>query len=280
MTLIWAPIATAVAAGLAIAAMLRVRRNAPDGGYFNDGDRAAGVFGVLATGFAILLGFVVFLAFESYDESRSGAETEAVVVTQQFKTAQFMPDAVSGDLADDLVCYGRSVVDQEWPRMDTAAVTDGFNPWGVEMFRVLERADPKTATEQTAFDKWLDQTIDREQARSDRIHGAEGVIPNAVWVALGFMALLIFTFMLFFADSGERAVVQGLMIGAVVSMMVVTLAVIRVLDDPFGSGGLKPVAMERTLTQLEQARKVVGATGPLPCDTGGRALTASRRTDG
>ena len=47
---------------------------------FEDGDRAAGVFGVLATGFAVLLGFVVFLAFESFDTSRSGAETEAQIV--------------------------------------------------------------------------------------------------------------------------------------------------------------------------------------------------------
>jgi hypothetical protein len=35
------------------------------------------VFGVLATGFAVLLGLVVVLAFTSYDESRTGAETEA-----------------------------------------------------------------------------------------------------------------------------------------------------------------------------------------------------------
>ena len=86
------------------------------------------------------------------------------------------------------------------------------------------------------------------------------------------MGSLIFVFMLFFADSGERAVVQGLLIGSVVATMVVTLTVIRVLDDPFGAGGLKPVAMERTLTLLEQGRQVVGASGPLPCDANGRAL--------
>ena len=62
-----------VATGLAIGAMLWVRRTAPEGSYFNDGDRAAGVFGVLATGFAVLLGFVVFLAFTSYDSARAGA---------------------------------------------------------------------------------------------------------------------------------------------------------------------------------------------------------------
>ena len=71
--------------------MLLVRRRAPEGSYFTDGDRASGVFGVLATGFAILLGLVVVLAFTSYDESRAGAEEEALIVVQQLETAQLLP---------------------------------------------------------------------------------------------------------------------------------------------------------------------------------------------
>jgi hypothetical protein len=87
-----------VATDVAIAAMLWVRRTAPDGSYFNDGDRAAGVFGVLATGFAVLLGFVVFLAFTSYDTARAGAESEAQIVAQQVETAQLLPSPASMEL--------------------------------------------------------------------------------------------------------------------------------------------------------------------------------------
>src|SRR4026207_890084 len=71
--------------------MLLVRRRAPAGSYFSDGDRASGVFGVLATGFSVLLGFIVFLAFTSYDQSRIGAEQEALVLQQQGETAQGFP---------------------------------------------------------------------------------------------------------------------------------------------------------------------------------------------
>jgi hypothetical protein len=78
MNLVWAVLAIAAATGVAVAAMLLVRRDAPDGSYFNDGDRASGVFGVLATGLAVLLGFIVFLAFTSYDNSRVGAEAEGL----------------------------------------------------------------------------------------------------------------------------------------------------------------------------------------------------------
>jgi len=55
MTLLWASLIVVAATAAGIAAMLFVRRRAPEGSYFADGDRAAGVFGVLATGFAILV---------------------------------------------------------------------------------------------------------------------------------------------------------------------------------------------------------------------------------
>ena len=46
---------------------------------------------MLATGFSVLLGFIVFLAFESFDQSRSGAEPEALILVQQVENAQFFP---------------------------------------------------------------------------------------------------------------------------------------------------------------------------------------------
>jgi hypothetical protein len=273
MNLVWAVLIVVAATAVAVGTMLLVRRRAPEGSYFEDGDRAAGVFGVLATGFAVLLGLVVFLAFTSYDESRSGAEAEAVVVAQQFETAQFLPAAAGGRLSDDLVCYARSVVHQEWPRMEAGTLDADINPWGVALFRTLENVNPTTAAEQAAYSKWLDQTSDREAARSDRIHGAVGVIPGPLWVVLFLTAALIFAFMLFFADSGERAVVQGMLIGSVVAVITATLLLISFLDEPFqpGFGTLRPVAMERTLVTLEEARRVVGESGELPCDARGLA---------
>ena len=130
MSIVWASAIVVVVAAGAIAAMLLVRRRAPEGSYFEDGDRAAGVFGVLATGFAVLAGFVVFLAFESYDTSRSGAEAEARIVAQQFETVQFLPTPARERLSGELVCYARSVVHQEWPRMESGTLDDAPNPWG------------------------------------------------------------------------------------------------------------------------------------------------------
>src|SRR4051812_45996955 len=205
-----------VVTAVAITAMLLVRRRAPEGSYFSDGDRASGVFGVLASGFAILLGFVVFLAFTSYDASRAGAESEARTVAQQVETAQFFSAPARSDLTGELVCYARYVAGPEWDRLENGSLGDEVNPWGAAMFKTLHSVEPEAASEQTAYDKWFDQTADRQQARQDRVHGAVGVIPTPLWVALFAIAAVIFVYMLFFADKDERAVTQALLMGSVV----------------------------------------------------------------
>jgi Protein of unknown function (DUF4239) len=271
MNLLWGFLITAGATALTVSVMLFVRRRAPEGSYFQDGDRASGVFGVLATGFSVLLGFVIFLAFTSYDQSRSGAETEALAVSQQVETAQFFPPGYRKELTGELICYGRSVVHGEWAKMESGTQGDALNPWAVRLFQTLETINPRTAAEQSAYDKWLDQTSTREAARQDRIHGAVGVIPSPLWVVLFFLAGVIFVYMLFFADSGEGAVTQGMLMGAVTSVIVVTLLLLGFLDSPFhkGVGGLRPVAMERNLRIVDHALGATGKVVTIPCNAQG-----------
>ena len=77
--------------------------------------------------------------------------------------------------------------------------------------------------------------------------------------------------MLFFADSGERAVVQGLLIGTVVAVITAMLLLLQYLDNPFhdGLGGLRPVAMERTLEIIDQELSIVGQDTVAPCESSG-----------
>ena len=105
------------------------------------------------------------------------------------------------------------------------------------------------------------------------MHGAEGVIPWPLWAALAFTAVVIFVFMLFFADSGEPALIQAVQIGSVVAVLVTLLLLIRFLDHPYqdGPGGLQPTAMNRTLAILEEELAGVGSRAPVPCDEAGTA---------
>ena len=139
----------------------------------------------------------------------SGAETEAELVVQQFETAQFFPRSVRKTLSGEIVCYGRDVVHSEWPAMSDGKLGNIANPWALAMFRTMQTVEPKSASEQAAYSKWFDQRSDRESARADRTHGAEGVIPPPLWIVLFLSAIVLFLFMLLFADSAEPAFVQA-----------------------------------------------------------------------
>jgi len=275
MSLLWGLVVVGVADAVAITAMLLVRRRAPEGSFFTDGDRASGVFGVLATCFAIFAGFVIFLAFTSYDQSLAGADQEALTVVQQWETAQFLPGETRIRLTGEVECYARTVVHQEWPQMEDGIKSNSINPWSVAMFHTVAAADPKTAAQQAAFAKWLDQTSDREEARRDRIHGAAGITPTSLWIVLVLTALVLFTYMLFFADSAEMKRSQAMLVGSATTVVVITVLAIYALDNPYrpGLGSIKPAAMERTLLLLDQARRELGDEAPIPCDEDGNPTT-------
>jgi hypothetical protein len=102
-----------------------------------------------------------------------------------------------------------------------------------------------------------------------------GVIPTPLWIVLIFIALVIFTYMLFFADPGEGPITQAILMGSVASVIVSMLLLILFLDTPFhkGFGGVRPVAMERTLRIIDQELRAGDLRIALPCDAGGTPVS-------
>ena len=241
MNVVVALVVVVVATGLAITAMLLARRSAPDGSYFHDGDRAAGVFGVLATGFAVLLGFVVFLAFDSYDAARSGAEDEARILAQQIETAQLFPPAVVDEMTSELICYARSVAGVQWQRMQAGTLGDRGTRGASSCSRPFSRSIRRRRANRrpTASTSTSGRT-----ARMPATVGSMG--PSASSPSRVVRAHLLvggdLRLLLFFADSGERAIVQALLMGSVTSVIVSMLLLLTFLNNPFheGIGGLRP----------------------------------------
>ena len=172
-------------------------------------------------------------------------------------------------MTGELVCYARSIIHDEWDRMEDGSIGVDINQWGVALYGTLQTVEPGTPAEEAAYGKWLEETSTREAARQDRIHGAVGVMPTPLWIGLFFISAIVLVFLLGFADSGERVAVQAILMGGVVSVVVTMLLLLHFLDDPFHNdiGGLQPVAMERTELIIDQQLAVLGGQLAIPCDT-------------
>jgi hypothetical protein len=183
-----------------------------------------------------------------------------------------MPADTASALNGELVCYARSVAGPEWDALGEGSLDSAINPWGAEMYRTMKAADPQTAAEQSAYDRWMDQTTERQQARVSRIHGAEGIIPLPLWLSLFAISGVIFVYMLFFADSGERAKTQALLMGSVTVVITLLLMLLVFFNHPHGQGvgRLQPTAMERSLRQMDALFEIADVDLEVPCDDRGK----------
>jgi hypothetical protein len=259
------------AVAVAVMVMLIVRRYAPVGGFFTDIDRSVGVFGVLGTSFAVLLAFVIFLAFESYGTAKQNAGTEAVSVTGLFGTARLFPRPARDRLRGALICYGRSVVTDEWRTMRDGHESPLVDGWAADLDAIAARLDLTGEKQAAGFASWLEQSAARRDSRRGRLAEAAPFVPSPIWMMLLLGAAIVVGYTYLYADRGESFALQAAMIGTVTAVVVAGLLIVRFLDRPYEnrSGSITPVAMIRTLRLIDLAQQQQRLRIAVPCDERG-----------
>ncbi len=274
------PVAALVLLGsvsVAIAGMYLVRRRAPAGGFYTDVDRAGAIFGVVGTAFAVLLAFVIFVAFQSYDSARSKAQQEADAVQKLYSTTHFLSPPTSDELQVQLICYSRAVIHQEWPAMRQQRSSPAVDGWVARLDKSIYQFEPVEEQDKAALSQWLDKDAIRQDTRHGRIAEATPFVPTPLWAILLLGGAITVLFVLSFADSRERFLVQALMIGAVTAIFVSSILFVDFLDHPYENtpGSIKPVDMTKTLALMNADQKASGRSIDVPCDARGKE-TVSR----
>lgn len=264
-------LAVIVAVGLSIA----LRRKAPSGGFFNDSDRAAGIFGSIGTLFSVLLALVILLSVETYSDTKSHANAEADAVLEQFQLARLFPSGDQYLIQSQLVCYGRGVIGTEWRLMRDNKESAAIDEWAQSIDLSIESVEVRGPKAEAAFGLFLEQTLERQEQRRGRIEGAEGSLPPMVWPILVLGALIVLAHIVYYADSAERLTTQVMQVGLVTVLLSASLLLINVLDHPFNSfpGEIKPEKMEFSVGLMERdiaaAIDAEDLDATLPCDQAG-----------
>jgi hypothetical protein len=267
MTLFLDIVVVAAAALLAVAAMLTLRRRAQPGGAFADSDRASGVFGLLGTGFAIFLGFVIFLAFADYEKAKQASSDEAEATLQQFENAHLFDAAGAHALEGQLICYGRAVVHQGWPLMERdKTASPVVDHWSIGIQRVGDTVTVTGAKADAAYQTFLDQNEQRSENRNARLLEARHPIPSLLWLLVVVAGAFVIGFMLLYADPDELVRAQAMIAASVTAVVVAGILLVIFLNSPYGSGDgtIKPVAMEHSLSLMESQ-----FSGAPPCTPDG-----------
>ncbi|MGZ7023806.1 MAG: bestrophin-like domain [Ilumatobacteraceae bacterium] len=259
-----APIIVVVVVAVAVTAKLLVRRRAPVGGWFTDAPRSAGSLSVIGTMFAVMLAFVILFSLQSYQRAREGSSVEAVAITELDAVAQVFPTPTSDRLRGDLVCYGRAVINDEWPAMQDGHSSALVESWVDRMHDGFAAANPSEARQEAAYAQWFDEEARRREGRRERLAEATPFMPVPLWFALGIGASLTLAYMVVQADRREGMIIQAIPIGFVAALVSAGLLVVVFLDNPYtgGSGSIEPTEMSRTLTRIDRGVHI-------PCDERG-----------
>ena len=259
------------AVAIACLLMLAIRRLGTRDVFLADTTRGAGVYGVAGTGFAVLLAFVVLVAFEQFNDAKDGAEAESDAVIELFRDAAFFDSNDRTQMQAALVCYARAVVEQEWPAMregngDPLPVVER---WVVALQAVYQRVPVRTPREEVVFANILELRDARIEARRERLSQAEQTVTSPVWFILIMGALVSIGFVLLFIDRrGEAFLAQAALISTVTVIVVAGLLLVWFLDHPYEdqAGSIKPEEMRRAIDVMEAEQPGLN----LPCTPAGR----------
>jgi Protein of unknown function (DUF4239) len=230
-------------------------------------------FEYIFTAFSVLLAFVVLETFDQYNDARAAAESEAVAVIEQSRTADAFASEDRKELEALLACYARAVVHQEWPVMRDGAFSETVDHWVVGLRDASIEVDVKPKAEQDFFLKWLDEGDLRTEGRQIRITEATRGVPGTMWVVLVLGAVLTVGWVLFHADPRGHALVQAVLAGAVTALAIGSILLVWALDHPYsGTGSIGPSRMEHAIETMKVEQRVP----TLPCTDSGEPLAGTR----
>ena len=190
------------------------------------------VFNAFGLIYAVLIAFVVFAIWTSYDNSKRNVELEAEKLSNLFMDASAFPDSMKKEIRVSIREYTKAVVEQEWPIMSKReripqAVIDALR----KIWNVYLKADVKSLPNTHIYDESITQLNLMSEARRSRWFASRSSAPDVIWLVLiaGGVISVVYTF--FFGIKRARA--HYLMTGVLTVINAMVLFLIYILDHPF-----------------------------------------------
>jgi Protein of unknown function (DUF4239) len=195
-------------------------------------DVAGYLFSAVGVLYAVVLGFVVVVVWQKYDETVQNVQNEVDAVGNLYHSVDGYPEPVRIAIRKDLFQYVKTVVTAEWPAMargvevredaDRALEDVGFR------VDILSPVDFRESSAQQASIANMERLYD---ARRERLIRTDKAVPDVLWFALIAGALAMVAFCYIFGVENRPA--QLLMTAILVGLIGILFVVIAEFSTPF-----------------------------------------------
>ena len=188
-------------------------------------------FSMVGLLYAILLAFVVVVAWEQFNAAEESTHTEATRLSNLLRDAQPLPEDDRERIQTAIVTYLENVVEREYDSMadgdsdpQTSAAYEAI--WQ-QYYRTTPEGEPAT----TFFASAVGRLNELGEARRLRLLSSQATIPVPLWILLIGGGLFTLAWLFPFAMADTRT--QTLALGTVGAFMGFVLFLIYALQHPF-----------------------------------------------
>lgn len=224
------------------------------------------VLGFVASAYGLLLGLLVVFAVGHYNDTRSKAEDEATSLVALDNAVAVWPHDTRAPYRHDLLCYMNSVVVDEWPSMEDGNTSESPQTlaWGDDLRAATRDLPLDTDQERAAYGRAAGFLTDAGKARQQLLFFTEPRIPTALWVVIYVgVFLMVLLISLIYTDNPKGRVTA---LASLILLLTVVVAVLSMLDRPFGPGvRVPPNEMRQAIALLQAGHSSVD---PQACQAG------------
>jgi Protein of unknown function (DUF4239) len=240
----------AVVGGLAALLHALVHRRIKPTSLIKHNDVAGFVFSVIGVLYAVVLGFVVVVVWEKFDDANAHVQNEAAAASDLFRTVGALDPALRDHVRTQLASYGQHEIDVEWPLMAQGKLPRYGLAGGIEtIVAEVDHYQPKNPGQVNVHQMALADAERLMDARRQRIDDTAPSVPQLLWFALicGAVATLGFSYLFGVENRGAQLVMTAVLAGVIAILFVV----IHEFDSPFsGTVGVSDVAWNDFLSRI------------------------------
>lgn len=211
---------------------------------------------VLGTTYAVIIGFMLYAVWTSFQMAEINADIEANSLVSVYRLADGLPSAQRIQVHQLAREYADTVIDQEWPAMSKGQLGVATPPTIEKLWAAVMQTKPATFAEQASLSLTLTELSNMTEHRRIRQLESQSKLPAILWLVLilgGVITTL--SSCLFGTDNFKLHAVQVFSTTLLLSLALVAIADI---DRPFqGTVHVQPQGFERARATFAQ----------LPADT-------------
>ncbi len=239
-----------VAIGTSVGGVLLVRRYVAVANLKHHHDIAGPILSTAGVIYAVLLGFVLIVVWQSYDEAQDNVLSEANAYVDIYRDLAGIPEPYRSNAQEFMKTYVNVIIEDEWPLLAEGKRSLKAQEFGARSWTLIAQFEPTTESQKVFYAEILDKMNYAGELRRQRIADASSGTHPVLWSVLLLGGIITVVLTLFFGSEGLFA--QLTMTTLLSVLIVLLLFTILIMDFPFsGDLSIGPEAFQQVLTYME-----------------------------